>query len=171
MKWTPLLGCTLLAVTLWGVGCATYVNIPPQAGDVASQSPNDGTVLEAEAAATRAAIERLSLAEPFTLIALPDTAPSAYFDLLRRVSELATADDIEGGTSLEVRQMLIRGWKGKVDLVYRPGGGGGQPRLVTVDLEWQPFGGWHSTYVRVWNPGVERTLRTAGPPADVQSVP
>ena len=174
MTITRVLTMVLFGAVLCSLGCATYVNIPPLAGDVAAHNANDANVLAVEAEAIKAVVEDWSLQETFTVKTLPDTAPVNYFAMLRHISEHATVDEVEGATRIEARQLYIRGTAAKVDLVRTPGSAGveaasvtsGEDELVTVHLEWKPFVGWQSTGIKQWHVDVARALHPSARQAD-----
>jgi hypothetical protein len=176
----------LTALLLTGFGCATYyVNIPPQAGDIANHDPNHKTVLEVETVAIKAVVDKWRLKQPFTVKALADTEPRFYFEMMPRISrKYAMADQIEGTLMIEVRQLYIRGSSARVDLVRSisgpvpgrppqpmtadvPGGAEAgadpeqdftRPTVVTVELHQAAFGGWTAKRIKPWNAPVEQAL-------------
>ena len=169
----------MLGAVLCSYGCATYVNIPPLAGDVAAHNANDSNVLAVEAEAIKAAVEDWQLQETFMVKTLPDTRPVNYFAMVSHISEHATVDEVQGATRIEVRQLYIRGSTAKVDLVRTPGSAGveaasaaaGEDELVTVHLQWKPFVGWQSTGIRQWQVDVTRALPPSALQADATAAP
>lgn len=175
----------LAGLMLTGFGCAAYVNIPPQSGDMASHDPNHKTVLEVETLAIKAVADKWRLNQPFTVKMLDDTEPGLRSEMMPRINEkYATVDQIEGVLMIEVKQLYIRGRSAQVDLVRSISGpvqgqspqpttaemtGGAQagadpeqdftrPTIVTVDLRWEAFAGWTIKRIRLWNAPVEQAL-------------
>ncbi|MAE67130.1 MAG: hypothetical protein CMJ18_22955 [Phycisphaeraceae bacterium] len=139
-------------------GCAPYVNIPPQAGDLANHNPNNRNVLNVESKAVRAVAEDFGLAEPFAVEPLADTTAHNHLTLMPRIGELATAENVEGLATISVRKVYIRGAKANVSMVYTPARAEEGRRFVTVDLRREAFRGWTANLVKAWRFEVERAL-------------
>ena len=166
---------SMLLSMLFHLGCATYVNIPPQRGDVAWHNPNNPNVLSVEAEAIKAAVVDWEIDEPYTVKVLPNTEPLKYFAMMRHIGHHATVDEIENGATIEVKQLYIRGMTAKVDLLRSPSKNAAMtsdakdrdPRLVSVHLEWLPINGWQAKHVKVWQVDVGKMLAPTGPFTDV----
>jgi hypothetical protein len=115
-----LLGLALLGLALLCGACTPYVNIPPNAGDVASHDPNRQTVQEVIVAAARAALAESPIDQPFHVILPAGTLPLIYDQMLPRISPHAVWSSRgapEGEPFLEIRQVRIRGSNAEVDLI------------------------------------------------------
>lgn len=165
--------CTLaLAVTaaLAAVGCAgpTYINIPAQEGDLAGHDPNGDVVRAVIADAVRGLMLDVPMEAPIAVVLPADATALSHADVARRIGEGAVSPFEEGitpATTVEVREVRVRGSKGEVDVVHP--GRGGMSHLTTVYLEWQPFGGWRSERIRTWqgSAGLVLPSRRAAPAA------
>lgn len=133
MKRTRFWPAAVFALSLSFYGCATYVNIPPQAGDVAWHSPNNPNVLAVEATAIKAVVDDWQLGQTFTVKALPGTSPLKYFAMLRHIGDHATIEHVEGAPRIEVRQLYIRGSSANVDIVRSRGVAGGTASTSPTD--------------------------------------
>lgn len=166
-------------------GCAPYVNVPAQQGDVAANDPNTKPVPEVARVALEAVVADSNLSVPFYVVLPDNTAESVYADILPKVSKLAQrspravlmpekgkASDTQpapapepaatvDGPELDVKQVRVRGWRAEVDIV-RPADASaptGRLQLVTVDLQWDAVAGWNTRQIRVWRTSVEKALR------------
>lgn len=145
-------------------GCATWVNIPPHAGDAASHDPNEETVLHVEVAALRAALADKPADQDVQIILPPGTLPLTYDTILPRISATAmwsSRGTPEGMTVVEVKEIRIRGSQAAVDIIrpwdfQEPDAG---RQLVTVDLDWDPVSKWQAERVVSWHTSVEKALR------------
>ncbi len=144
-------------------GCASYVNIPPQVGDLALHSPNHPTVALVEAEAIRGLVLEQPPDLPYQVSLPPKTSSSSYETVLKHLGENAQWPE-EGPQAgvpvLEVRQLRLRGWYAQVD-VLRPSSFNqpdGPTQLTTVWLKWYPFAGWRFQRAHVWSLGVDEAL-------------
>lgn len=144
-------------------GCATYVNIPPQPGDVALHDPNSSTVREVVLEGLRACIEEHAMHGRFRVVLPAGATPTFYDQIVTNLSPNATWADLEQGAAakgasgagvpaLVVKQVRIRGAAAQVDIA-RPlftGGVHNAAQLVTVVMSWDLLTGWGTDRVRVW---------------------
>lgn len=161
-RFATLLAMFVLTFTL--VGCSKpYVNIPAQAGDVASHDPNAQSVREAGATALKAVLLDSPIDGPVAIHLPEGTSSLTYAAVARQVGPQATPakEAPEGAADLKVRQVRLRNWKGEVD-VERPGVGG-RPQLVTVWVEYAPFSGWTFKQIRSWRSMPSRALPSQSP--------
>ena len=79
----------LFALVLLG-GCATYVNIPPQSGDVAGHDPNGDTVLKVELQALRRLEEDRAPTKVYRVVLPLGTSGASYDAVVPQISPLAT---------------------------------------------------------------------------------
>ncbi len=153
--WRLLCLCSCLAVGT--AGCAPYVNIPPQAGDVALHNANLATVQDVTIAAVRALLDQQPIVGPYTLVLPRGTSPASYQRVTAALGENATTEVNAERPIVEVRQLRIRADKAEVDIVtpadrYEPRG---QGRLTTVYTTWKPFTGWEVNRLHSWTALVE----------------
>ncbi len=143
----------LCSSVMLATGCAPYVNIPPQAGDVAMHDANLGTVQEVSVAALKAFLEDRPTNGPFTLVLPRGTTAASYQRVTQQLGEDATTEVNVERPIVEVRQLRIRADRAEVDIVspanyYEPRGTG---QLVTIYMNWKPFTGWHVYRTHRWN--------------------
>ena len=143
-----MIAATLTVPMLFTSGCATYVNIPAQEGDVAWHSPNNPSVIQVQTAALKAVADDWKLQEAFAVKALPDTAPDEYAAMLPKISDHATGDPTDQGLRLQVKRLNIRGSTAMADILAVPVGQTAQ--LITVYLNWRLFDGWYAKRMKVW---------------------
>ena len=166
-----LIGITISVLVM--IGCTTYVNIPPQPGDVAVHDDDDDTVREVITESLRTVIQQRSIQGPVA-IKLPDGRIRRHFirttmdttgliDVWPVDAQAPDDPDMTGNAiGLEVRQIRIRGWSAGVDVLMRldPQQLHTQDQLVTVDLQWHAMHGWVVDRTRFWHrqmpPPVER---------------
>ncbi len=147
-------------------GCeSTYVNIPPQEGDIADHDPNADNVREVMIVAVREVASEMP-------------AGDGYRILLPAGSNYVTYDDVAGGSDLvispktanrmadqlppiQVAQVRIRGWRSEVDVIrpFPPLQPEADPQLVTVRMGWRAGAGWQVRHVLPWNLNVDEALR------------
>ena len=191
MQFRRLLLVSVLAVLASSFGCTTYVNIPPQANDVASHNPNQGSVLAVQRQALSAVVDYYKIDQPFTISPLPKTAPSFCLTMARNVNCNATVDRIAGAPEIEIKRLHIRGWNAQVDIVHH----GSQivesdlagtdlqgdqvstelennsRQAITVSLQYQMFSGWRTKRVKVWLVDVDQALLAEVRPSQVDMAP
>ncbi len=150
----------VLPMLVFAAGCATYANVPAQAGDVASNNPDRGNVVNVQAAALRAIIEAGPLPSPVTIRLAPGTTPDSYAQALTRIGDAVVKHEGEGLPVLDVHRVLIRGWVAQSDIVREAGAAPGESsaQLITTYLRWRPFTGWFVDRMRTWRMPVEEAL-------------
>ena len=175
MRFTAI-GIVVALISLLPLGCASYVNIPPQTGDIALHDPNLATVAQIEAKAIRGMLTEDQIGRPFQ-ISLPERTSSAqYSKVTMRLGEHAFAADENPQSSLpqlSVRQVRVRGWYAQVDVI-RPTSfrqPDGPQQLATVWLRWYPFAGWQYQRMHLWSIGVIEALSESRRLAEVSNQP
>ena len=162
---------TVVAACVWLGGCAAYVNIPPQAGDIAVHDPNRDNVRGAVTAALAYAVGGSDSA---VYIQLPAASNAeTYNRMLPAVSPSAvwSPDPPEEGQAVfDVRQVRIRGWKAEVDIIQPEdmADPGGLQQVVTYYLRQAPFGDWSVQRRRIWRVPVDEALVESARLTDVQ---
>jgi hypothetical protein len=174
----------LLAFSLFHFNaCSTYVNIPPQTGDVAGNDPNVEDVVQVQAKAIRAVIEDRPSKTRYMFFLPPGSSPRSYELVQEELGDLATkgirlADgSMPPGSAAvkpppaEVRQILIRGWTAKVDVVRPsdPNVPGSLLQTVTVDLKWMFADGWYVQGLHAWHIPVDDALKKSRQDAETQT--
>ena len=152
-----------LAVLAALAGCAAYVNVPDQGGDIAMHNPNLPTVGEVEAESLRAVLMTRPINRQFQVVLPPGTRPAQYVAVTSQLGEQATWSfkaPPEEMPTVWVRQVRIRGGSAEVDVVVPddPSRPTGPFKLMTARLKWSAFGGWRTHRVRSWRTGVRDTL-------------
>lgn len=140
--------------------CSTYVNIPPQSGDVAINNPNMKDVLNVEAVALRAVVADRSLNGGYNIQLPEGTDDESYGIVIAKLDEHAGRAGDGALPTLTVAQVRVRGMKAEVDVV-RPSDAAQQAspeQLVTVYLNWHFFDGWMAERVRPWLIPIEKAL-------------
>ena len=154
--------CVMCAAATMG-GCATYVNIPPQSGDVAWHDPNGKTATQVVAAALQAVAAEDPGTGPY-LVALPEgTLTETYQAVLVEIddSNMRAHEGVDVGLgTFEIKQVRVRGWNAAVDVLYRPGLDELDPseRLTTAYLKWSLIDGWTTASVRRWHAATVSTM-------------
>lgn len=144
-------------------GCSTYVNIPPQSGDVALNSPNMKDVLNVELRSIKAVVNDRPLNGGYNVVLPKGTDDKSYAYVIGKLDEHAgRAGDLPGVklSVIEVAQVRVRGMKSEVDIV-RPSDATqiDSPRqLVTVYLKWHFFDGWLVDRIRPWHIALDKAL-------------
>jgi hypothetical protein len=150
----------LLAAMAGGLGgCATYVNVPAQSGDVAQNDPNYETVTQVEATAVLAALQEQPVPGVLTLDLPAGSRPQTYQTVLKGLPENVTAEKAEGRKIVSVRQVRVRGWYAQADVVHPGVRPDDPPHLVTVSLRWEWFKGWQPQGVKQWRIPVDDALK------------
>ncbi len=147
LSWVLTLACLLAA------GCQTYVNIPPQAGDLANHEPNGATVRKILVEAVPAALEDGGIQQPVQVMLPAGMNKLSYNQILTAIGDQAVSPfDEEAQASVDAvvfaKSVRIRGNLAEVDIA-RPIGDG-IDQLVTVYLRWKPLAGWQAQRVHVW---------------------
>ncbi len=141
------LGCGLL---LFVTGCSTptYVNIPPQEGDVARGNPNAGDIRDIMVAAIEAAVDYETLDGAYEVLLPSGTEQLTYEDVARRVGGGAITPDTlrdQPVPTVRVAAIRVRNRKAEVD-VTRPSPTGRS--VLTVYLFWYYGAEWQVERVR-----------------------
>ncbi len=142
-------------------GCSTYVNIPPQSGDVAINNPNMKDVLNVESKALSAVVADRPLNGGYNVQLPEGTSDKSYDFVVGSLDEHAGRAGDGNLPTLHVAQVRVRGMKGEVDVV-RPSDTtkvDSPSQLVTVYLNWHFFDGWMVDRVRPWHIPVDQALR------------
>lgn len=166
--------CLTLAVALTFVGgCQTYVNIPHQAGDVASANVNGSKVRKVMGESLRGLRGEALAPGRYEVILPAGATPKTYESVIAAAGEPYTWADAANSTqvvdTLEIRAIRVRGWEAAVDIIRstQPGDAAAPRQLVTVYLKDYVIGGWASRRVRVWRMNVaDALLISAGQPLD-----
>lgn len=145
---------SLLMLTLATLvtGCGpTYVNIPPQPGDVASHNPNSARVRNLLTAAFQHVIDQGNYAGPIALN-LPETTTALTHAAVADAISNALGPDEEGSpaVTLNAIQVRIRGTRAGVDIRRPIEGQTSDSELVTVNAKMSGLNNWNVTGVRVW---------------------
>ncbi len=161
---------TLTLVFALAAGCAgpTYINIPAQEGDLAGHDPNGDVVRGVVAEAARGLMLEVAVPPPVAVVLPADATALSHADVARRIGEGAVSpfeEGIEPASTVEAREVRVRGGRGEVDFVHP--GRGGMSHLTTVYLEWAPFGGWKAERVRTWQGSAQMVL----PSRQMQAAP
>jgi hypothetical protein len=151
----------LLPVLL--AGCATWVNIPAEPGDLASHDPNLETVLKIDLQAVRAVLNTIDPEAPVHIILPPGTVPLGYEAVVPKVNEKAAWSvnpPPPGALVLEVRQVRVRGSFAQADVIAPadPTQRNGPKIVNTVYLHYDVIAGWDVTQVRAWPISVDAAL-------------
>ena len=175
-------------------GCSTYVNIPAQTGDIAHNNPNITDIVTIQARAVKAVAQEQKADRPFEgayFFVLPQGANArSYNTAQKEVGELATCGTLPAPgpreeewdkpfspqvpanvPTLDVRQILIRGYTGQVDVV-RPSDpkDARQPaQLVTVYMKWTPLDGWYAQRMHAWHMPVGDALKRSRLDAETET--
>lgn len=140
-------------------GCATYVNIPAQGGDVARHDPNLDTVQQVIGAAMAAVLADQPIDGPFQIILPRGTNTPIGENMARSLDPRASwnrGTQTPNMPALNARQVRVRGWYAQVDVIRTLSDN--NPQLITVDLKWNPVDGWLSQRLRLWRIPVEEAL-------------
>jgi hypothetical protein len=153
----------LMVSLLLLVGCGgnqpTYINIPQQEGSVAFSDPNGDVVRAVVAEAMRGMMLEYAFPTPVAVVMPGDATALTHADVARRVGADAISPfepGITPGTTIEAREVRVRGHRGEVDMVHP--GRGGISHLTTVYLTWGPFDGWRSERIRTWQGSAQQVL-------------
>lgn len=171
-----LLAIGLLVLAALG-GCSTYINVPPQGGDVARNDPNLPTVREIEIKALQGMFSEDPIETPYQIILPHGTSAAHYNVLLGQLDDDHAMWSIKGPRDgvahIIFRQIRVRGWYAQVDIV-RPTSfrqADGPRQLATVWLQWYPGTGWTFKRIYLWSIGVEEALREAQRQAELNIQP
>ncbi|MEM0914830.1 MAG: hypothetical protein AAGB29_14990 [Planctomycetota bacterium] len=132
-------------------GCAAYVNIPDQKGSVARSNPNTENVRLVEAESLTWLVTQSAVPGPVSVKLPPGSTAETYDWVLGQIGDRAVPYDQAGGLNsvdYEVRGVRIRAQDGFVDIAQTASAG--VARIVTVELHYDPFGGWAVTDVVPW---------------------
>lgn len=153
------------------VGCATYVNIPPQPGDMAWHDPNHPTVQTVVSEALQAVATHQEKDGKIAIL-LPDGTLAKNYS--KTVAQIHNETVWPGHPQrseqplLHVKEIRIRGSRAAVDVVHNNGPQTPQAedQLITVDLAWNVAEGWSAQRLKLWRtqaqqvttPGSLRTI-------------
>ncbi len=178
---TPFFTVALLFCFIAFAGCSTYVNIPPQTGDVAGNDPNVVDVVSVQAKAIRAVIEERPSATKYRFILPPGSNTRSYAQVQEELGDLAvhgillpnnaTAEAGVMHPPAEVRQVMVRGWTAQVDVVRPsdPNTPGSVLQLVTVYLKWGFVDGWYVLRQHAWHIPVDAAIQRSRQEADTET--
>jgi hypothetical protein len=163
----PIMICALrtvacLACTAWLVGCAHYVNIPSQQGDMAYHDPNAKAPRAVMQAALQKALELRPMDAPFQVMLPIGTVPTTYATMLARVSAHAMWSSDGRSKDLpivRVDQVRIRGRQAEVDIVMPiyPGDTAAVAQMITVVLRLEAMSKWYVVRVNEWRRSARRS--------------
>lgn len=163
-----------------GGGCATYVNIPGQEEDVASNSPNTRNVTKVYIAALQAAAQDQS-DQAYRFVLPSGTKAWIYqqvqagLDKARQKASRADQAPESDAASLTVQGVRIRTTQADVDILRRGFRSSlDRPvdaRLQTVYLRWVPLDGWQADRVRTWQVDPNQPLLNAPPGSPAGAAP
>jgi len=148
----------LIALTLASFpGCASpYVNIPHEAGDVASENPNTENIRDLLAKSCNEVIRTNNLEGPIALD-LPDETNKKTHRIVagnvRGAISPGAETRPEPKATLRIVGVRTRGLNGEVDIRAPTRPGSSARPLHTVYADWALFSHWSVQEVRVW-PGV-----------------
>lgn len=164
----------LASILSLGAGCSTYVNIPRQTGDVAGNDPNVTDVVTVQARAIKAVIEDRPSPAKHRFELVPQSNARSYEIAATELGDLA--QPVGAGTDntmppLEVRQVLIRGWTGQVDIARPsdPANPTAPRQLVTAYMKWGMFDGWMVKRLYTWRIPVEEAVKKSRLEAENES--
>ena len=145
-------------------GCAAYVNIPGQEGDVARHNPNTQNVIDVELTALRAALADQPIEGPFRVVLPEGSSVVTYETIVPQLGDNAVyssdAEPHDTLPTLEIKQVNIRGTSARVDIVrpWNAAEAGGPQQLFTAYLQWEITTDWRADYTRVWRIPVDEAL-------------
>ena len=163
-------------VALFTGGCATWVNIPAETGDVAGHDPNISTVLKIELQSLRTLTEEIDPDAKVVVLLPPGSTPVSYEQVVPKVGPKAswsTTPPAPAALVLDMRQVRVRGSYAQVDAVQpaSPTQPEGPKQLTTVYLHYDIVAGWHVTSVHHWQIPLEQALLKSQREADLNSPP
>ncbi len=143
-------------------GCATWVNIPAQRGDMAVHNPNEGNVRDVMIAAITRAVTDDQTSGAYAVQLPSGTYDYAYRRVIASLPSGAVrlTPEAAGLPIYRVKQVQIRGFSGQVDLIPPPRGGSAQ--LLTVYLK-RDLSGWYAKRTHLWRMPVVNALRISRP--------
>jgi hypothetical protein len=150
-RWTLLVTVCLIG------GCARYINIPAQPGDIARHDPNLTKVGEVMTVAVQAAMRERPIRGEYVVVLPEGTAAPTYQQVIRDLPGAKAAAEGESGKmpTAAVKRLLVRGPDAEVDVVRQAD----TTQLITVYLHKYAFGPWQSQRVRVWSVDPEQALQ------------
>lgn len=143
-------------------GCAPYVNIPAQRGDMATHSPNNGTVRDVMTAALTHVLTQAGPPEAYA-VALPQrSSDPTYRRVLNRLPEGGQRYNAKNADlpTFSVGAVYVRGTEAQVDIVAPVAGR--TPQLTSVYLE-LAIDGWWVVRDRQWTIPVAEALDLSFP--------
>lgn len=168
----------LIGALAWLGGCATgsYVNIPPQKGDMALHDPNTRSVRAVVVEAINKSLEDRPIKQTFQVVLPAGTKPETYAHVLPKISEYAmwsSVGEATGVPQMVVQQIRIRSFEAEVDLL-RPiylDSPQASRQTVTVYLQFEPMAGWYATRLKEWRSTEEVLSAPQTPVGDAGSAP
>lgn len=147
---------TLLALLCLIGGCARYVNIPAQPGDIARHDPNLTKVGEVMKEAVAAAARERPIRGDFLVVLPEGTADATYQQVIRDLpGAQAASEPNQKLPTLTVKRVLLRGPDAEIDVVRQAD----TTQLITVYLHKYAFGPWRVQRVRPWSVDPEQALQ------------
>ena len=149
------------------VGCSPYINIPQQPGDVATHSPNDGTVIGVMSASLAKVLDQRPKPTDYVIV-LPQRASKATYQEVLKDLPAGGARHAEGAGGLpiySVAAVYVRGPRAQVEVI-RPTPGG-EPQLVSVYLE-LGIDGWYARRLRPWSISIQEAMRQSYPGREIE---
>ena len=152
----------LLSATM--TACATYVNIPPQSGDVATHNPNLTTVRTVQEKALQAVLNATTSMRPVQVILPVGVTSETYKTISSKLDPQASwseeEDTLPDHWPIRVSQVRVRGWLAQVDVARPtdPGQDTSPGQLVTVYLKWDPVTGWYVQRLRPWHMALDEAM-------------
>ncbi len=183
--------CTVLLAALAACTPPTYINIPPEKGDVALSNPNAGNVQQIIVASVRRVLEHDPLGKPYELRLPEGTTPETYALVVTQLGADALVPSDVPSVTVGEDGKVVQGSR----TTPTPGGSGGGDSLgrfptvevrsirmraargqvdvvrpsmsgrslVTVYLDWEAGFGWAAGRVRAWRVDPEVQPRPVGP--------
>ncbi len=143
-------GLLIVPVLALLTGCTTYINIPPQPGDLAVHNPNNGTVREVESTGLAAVLAGRSAGQRLGVKLPEGTDAETYKRIITPLGDKVYQDEaVQPKAFAEVRRVAVRGRYAEVDIVM-PEPTSQVPQLYTAYLAWEPGRGWYSQRVKHW---------------------
>lgn len=151
----------LVVAALTACNPYTYVNIPPQQGDLARHGANKQLVRDVEAEAVRFLLSQRPIDGTAALRLPQGSTELTAADVARRAGDnvVAEFEARDPAAVVEITQVRVRGVNAEVDVLYPTLTG--MPQLLTVYLEYLPMNNWVGQRVVDW-PGATRPVDHGG---------
>ena len=148
-------------------GCVTYINIPPQRGDIASHNPNNERLRHATTVALNRILTMYPPAGHYSLELPKGTSNWTYNWIMKRLPQPAddAPIDVDVSPQYQLKQARVRTDRAQLDIIHPSAEG---PRLSSVFVEWDPWG-WYVKRVRLWRVNINDALILARPPIETPS--